>query len=549
MSKKQKKTVGQAIKWWWTTRILGYWRIKVGGKIKQQLTAKPDVITFNKDATQMPEPSKGDITVILTAYRRSQYLPDQIKALRAQTIPPKEIWVWSNRSQDDLVDVSELADRVVVSNSNFLFWGRFALANLARTEYVAFFDDDILPQPKWFESCLKTIKDGFDGILGGSGVILPKEGGYSSKHKAGWNGKQLSFPTQVDLVGHSWFMRKEYVNYMWREEPHSWDNGEDIHLSYMALKYGGIKTYVPPHPTNTPDVWSCRPDFGKVVGRLKVATYQTSGHKNTRSEIVDAYRNNGWGIVETQPGYVSPTERSFPNALNEINEKINARENFSLVRFGDGEMAVINGQAIDYSNKDNGEHKYTPNNDTDEKYRKILEESLLYRSDNYYVGLPCRCCVGDQHCDNLRNQSQQPDKQLTWANIFVNSNYPAFLEGTVQAMQGSKVNIICHEKANISKLPFEVIKDFRIGKNAWTNDYEQTLSAIQQYIESNAIENQVFIFCAGVLSNMVIYQLSKQFPNNTYLDVGSVFDDIMELGQTRKYLKGSKKRLNKVCVW
>ncbi|SET41243.1 glycosyltransferase family 2 protein [Thalassotalea agarivorans] len=297
---KKKKTITQAIKWWWNTRVVGFWRIKVKGHVERAVNKNTDTVSFNQDAKPMPAPTDDGITVILTAYRRAEYLAEQIKALRAQTVPPKEIWVWSNRSEEELLDVSDLADRVVVSNTNYLFWGRFALANLARTGYVAFFDDDILPQPKWFENCLNTIANGHDGILGGSGVILPTTGGYSSKTKAGWNGVHSEQPIAVDLVGHAWFMRKEYVNYMWREEPASWDNGEDIHLSYMALKHGGIKTYVPPHVEDDMSGWSCRPDFGKAVGRLKVATYKTVDHKDTRSMIVDTYTEDGWEVVAKQ---------------------------------------------------------------------------------------------------------------------------------------------------------------------------------------------------------------------------------------------------------
>ena len=32
------------------------------------------------------------------------------------------------------------------------------------------------------------------------------------------------------------------------EEPVSWDNGEDIHLSYSIKKFGNIESYVIPHP-------------------------------------------------------------------------------------------------------------------------------------------------------------------------------------------------------------------------------------------------------------------------------------------------------------
>jgi glycosyltransferase involved in cell wall biosynthesis len=549
MTKKQKKTILQSILWWWNTRIIGFWRVKFAGYVKSKVEAAPDTIQFNQLATPLSAPTDDGITVILTAYRRSEYLPEQIKALRAQTVPPKEIWVWSNKSEDELRDVSALADRVVVSNSNFLFWGRFGLANLVRTGYVAFFDDDILAQPRWFENCLNTIRSGHDGILGGSGVILPASGGYSSKNKAGWNGQHFNEPVQVDLVGHAWFMRKEYVQYMWREEPASWDNGEDIHLGYMALKHGGVKTLVPPHPEDDQSLWSCRPDFGKIVGRLKVATYKTSDHKQTRTNIVDQYRQDGWQIVETVPGYSLPAPKAFRHELTLFTQKIANGENFSLVRFGDGEMVIINGEAIDLSEKCNGEHKYTPNNARDEGYRKILEESLLYQNDRYFVGLPCRCCVGDKHCEQLRAQSKQPPANLTWANLFVNANYPDFLKQTVDALSTQTINLVCHQKADLAGLPFTVSKDFRVGGNAWVESYDDLLTELTAYLENTKVEGQVFIFCAGVLSNMLVYQLTKWFPNNTYIDAGSVFDDMMGLGQTRKYLKGSKKRLKQVCVW
>ncbi|MGA0327796.1 MAG: hypothetical protein ACO3OK_12425, partial [Limisphaerales bacterium] len=47
-------------------------------------------------------------------------------------------------------------------------------------------------------------------------------------------------------------MRRDTLKYLWQEYPISWDNGEDIHFSYTAQKYGNIKTYVPPHKKEKP---------------------------------------------------------------------------------------------------------------------------------------------------------------------------------------------------------------------------------------------------------------------------------------------------------
>lgn len=298
---KAKRGLITGITWWWNTRIRSWWSVYLPG-LKQQANAQYGSFNFAKQGSPLPTPDEQGITVILTVYKRSQYIQMQVDALRAQSNPPSEIWVWCNDNDSDAQDFSSIVDRVIVSNSNWKFWGRFAMANMARTRYIALLDDDILPQPDWLKNCLDTVTAGYDGILGGSGVILPAAGGYSSKHKVGWNGHHYDKPTEVDLVGHAWFFDKCHLQYIWREPPQSWENGEDIHFSAMALKHGGIKTWVPPHPEKSPEKWCCRPDFGKMAGRTSTATHKSEGHHQTRDEVVDGCRGGGWEILAQRSG-------------------------------------------------------------------------------------------------------------------------------------------------------------------------------------------------------------------------------------------------------
>jgi len=303
---KPDRTLVQSLSWWWNTRIKSWWSVKLpAARVAASMAVKQannphSGLHFEKTADELPAASEQTVTAILTVYKRGQYLSAQIDALKNQSVPPDEIWVWCNSSDTDIQDYSAIADRVVVSNTNWKFWGRFAMANMARTQYVCLFDDDILPQPNWIKNCLDTFKGGIHGILGGSGVILPVKGGYSSKHKVGWNGHHYNEVTQVDLVGHAWFFDKRLLRFMWEEPPHSWENGEDIHFSAMVLKHGGLGTYVPPHPENDHSLWSCRPDFGKAVGRESSATFKSTGHHNVRDHIVDSLRANGWKLVAQQ---------------------------------------------------------------------------------------------------------------------------------------------------------------------------------------------------------------------------------------------------------
>ena len=85
------------------------------------------------------------ITVILNAYKRTDYLKEQIEAVRNQSIPPEDIWIWYNKPEDrEQIELDAPGCKIVQSNHNFKFHGRFALGLLARTSHVAFFDDGII---------------------------------------------------------------------------------------------------------------------------------------------------------------------------------------------------------------------------------------------------------------------------------------------------------------------------------------------------------------------------------------------------------------------
>jgi len=244
----------------------------------------------------------------------------------------------------------------------------------------------------------------------------------------------------------------------------------------------------------------------------------------------------------------NPSNKHFNDELSQLNTRLEEKTNFALVRFGDGEMIIINGDAIDLSQKYNGEHQYIPGDASHEQQRALLRESLIWHSPSYYVGIACPCCVGTPAFLALKDQSKQPESQLTWANIFVNSNFSTFMSDTTKALASRTVNMICHDKADIHQLPFAVNNTFRSGPNSWLNDHQRLLKETTDYIESSDAKNEVFVFCAGVLSNILVYQLSRRFPNNTYIDVGSVFDSVMGLGKTRKYLRNGR-TLRQTCVW
>lgn len=241
----------------------------------------------------------NNITVILTVYNRPYSLERQLEAIKNQSIEVKDenIWIWYNKGTAKQSSPKNPIHKLFVCNHNTKFHGRFLAALLARTEYVAIFDDDVIPGSKWFENCIESIKQ-YNGLYGASGVIL-NDNQYTNNYKIGWNGLKNDIIQEVDLVGHIWFGKKEIFKYLWYEEPFSFESGEDIAFSYMIQKYANLKTYVPAHPQNNKEMWGNID--GSTYGNDENATWLTNtNHFKIRNEICTNYLNKGWRLIHNE---------------------------------------------------------------------------------------------------------------------------------------------------------------------------------------------------------------------------------------------------------
>lgn len=230
----------------------------------------------------------GEITAILTGYNRPMNMGALHCAVAGQSVKPADIWVWYNQGKEEQIDLYGAKGAYLDWNAGF--YGRFAYALLAKTEYVAIFDDDTVPGEKWFENCLETIKE-FNGILGTIGILHLNDSDYDRGMSFGWrNPNEDTIP--VDLVGHAWFFRREWLNYFWEDMPYTFENAEDIHFSAMAFKHG-INTYVPPHPMKSTETWGSV--HGMELGSDSVATWKTCAkHIMLRSAAMRHYISKGY---------------------------------------------------------------------------------------------------------------------------------------------------------------------------------------------------------------------------------------------------------------
>jgi hypothetical protein len=240
------------------------------------------------------------ITVILNGYRRPRNLPLQIEAVRNQSVKPEEIWLWINHHEDfyegQWGQVDYDVDRVIKNDYNWKYFGRFALAMLAQTDFVALFDDDTVPGSLWLQNCLDTYEKQ-PAILGGVGLQLNSPEYYMEHDRFGWPSHNED-TVEVDLVGHAWFINKSHLKHIWAEEPYTWETGEDIHLSAMAQIHGNIPTYVPPHPPLETSKSSSL--YGYELGVDDKTTSVTNQQEffSLRDKCIQHYIKRGWKFVK-----------------------------------------------------------------------------------------------------------------------------------------------------------------------------------------------------------------------------------------------------------
>ncbi len=253
----------------------------------------------------------GNITVVLNGYRRTSYLNEQVDAILAQTVKPAEILVWHNATDSDTIQQNtDIASRTVSAycNKNFGVWARFAYALNAGTEFVAMFDDDVIPGERWMENCLETMSER-EALLGSIGLLYldpppadsPDVSYYNPYVKIGWySSGWRDEAVEVDFVGHAWFFKRAWLSALWRElpDPRFRLCGEDMHFSAMLQKYLGIPTVVPKHPAGQPELHG---NTSLAKGMDEHSLWESDPVDGTRLPFRESM--NEWFVMQRRAGW------------------------------------------------------------------------------------------------------------------------------------------------------------------------------------------------------------------------------------------------------
>ena len=464
---------------------------------------------------------ESNITAIINIFRRTYALESQIKAIREQSIPPKSIIIWNNGNKQ--VDLSIYKNdsyfKVFDCNYNSGVWSRFLISQLADTEYICIFDDDTIPGNNWFKNCMNSMNQK-EALYGTIGVIFKDTNKYDVLRRYGWdmnnNGNNI-VSKPVDIVGHSWFFKKDWICYFNREPPkinEQFSVGEDIHFSCMLQKYANIPTYVPPHPTT--DV--------SLFGSIPKTAWKYGCDGNSGSNVVATFDtalteslNNGFKLLIKRQTTNSSLDLDY--FLN----KIRNNDNFALIRPADGEYHILQNTTL--TNIDNWTF-----NSNGKLFQDLHNAIDLASKKNCYVGIPCGCCNMNMSKWYISNFNLNP-LYTTFANVFVNKNWKKWTDFLIN----EKIPIIFIGPSNLPSI-FFVQKYIHIPLylvNEWDTKGDDFLSLILN--ETAQIKNKIFLFSGGPISKILISHSCNQNPNNIYLDVGSSLDIFTKGTSNREY--------------
>jgi len=235
--------------------------------------------------------------------------------------------------------------------------------------------------------------------------------------------------------------------------------------------------------------------------------------------------------------------------------KLKRGDHFAFTRFSDGELYILQNEPIavgrttcylrgsEHSGLWGEEEVKSFNPETDQRLREHLMECFLYKKSGYYKGICTEQDVGHKdwawQFDGLLDHQEG---NLTFANLLINGNYINFMTQMLPALKKKNYEVVyvCNKMANLDKFPLNLKKDFRVGQNCHIND-THLIEEIKNWVRAEGVANHLFLFSAASLSNLLIYELYKEFPNNTYMDIGSTLNPMLDLDGwkgSRGYLRG-----------
>ena len=197
-------------------------------------------------------------------------------------------------------------------------------------------------------------------------------------------------------------------------------------------------------------------------------------------------------------------------------------EPYALIRFGDGERAIGCRRKIVSGA---GEYQY---DGSDTKTSRKVMEALRADLSGLYLGISCPCC-DIKAAAWYRTQLKAPLHRVTYANLFVNSNYQEFLKLDLK----NTVLIACKNG------------DLTVPEHAMNPEWDY-----RPLLEQMFKVDKPMLIAAGPIKCGIILDYWREAPNKQILlDVGSSMDWKIHGKPTRQYHRPETVYAKRSCTW
>jgi glycosyltransferase involved in cell wall biosynthesis len=269
------------------------------------------------------------------------------------------------------------------------------------------------------------------------------------------------------------------------------------------------------------------------------------GKQHWETDGQNAYALNEVSQFQLAAPPNEPLVGSMAEHLDQIIRKIRSKRPFGLIRPSDGEYSILKDRTL--TNCDAWTWK------AGGVLSSQLAESIRTVDPNLYIGIPCNTCNKPWNCtDEIYTDFTEkfgvPAAQITYANIFMNSNWAKWTEFIRNYPGGGFYLVGSGGSAEQTSLAIKGRHEISPTLvNSWDTDGEAETARLLEFIAD--LRGELICFAAGPLSKVWIPLCMQRNPANMYVDVGASLDVFTKGVTNRMYVNPSHPFAKEACVF
>lgn len=230
---------------------------------------------------------------------------------------------------------------------------------------------------------------------------------------------------------------------------------------------------------------------------------------------------------------------------------------FSFVRFSDGETEILRNRYLEinsgktffrgkeYKNSfpEFDSKKFDPN--LHQNIRKDLLDSAMFKESYFFKGIPTSHNKAYEDKDFMLRLNGGFDYNITFSDLFLNSNYSRYKEEVVPLFAKFK-NI--YVIANYRAKPIGILskaKHIPVPDNFFST-YDETLKFVLNHLD-NLEKSSLVLSSASSLSNVIAHKLFLERQDIIFLDIGTSINELLSMDtMIRSYHKQKKGFFKKI---